>query len=199
MWKKAAWIFLLILICLVGGWYLNEFEDELEDEQPHGTEGRFIQPESCALDSQGRLYEMDADLGYIQVLDAKDRFLFSFGGHRRSIVPGLFYSAEELTVQPEGTVVVLDDKRLQTFDRNGHFLDVVVQREGSPIDHPETISSDAEGNVYVANEDRREIIRFTPDFSEYDLYSVDHEPEGITAGPDGRNWVSVAKAVYVGA
>jgi len=198
MWKKIGTIAAIVGISLVAGWYIHEFEERLDDRQPHGKGGRFLQPESCALDARGRLYELDADLGYIQVLGPDNRFLFSFGGHRDSVVPGLFYSAEELTVQPDGTVVVLDDKRLQTFDRNGHFAGVPVQRADSPIDHPETISSDADGNVYVTNEDRREILRFTPDFSDYDLYSVPHEPEGITAGPDGRIWVTFSKEDYVG-
>ena len=126
-----------------------------------GTEpGQFNMPHSIAVDSRDRIYVADRSNNRVQIFDENGKYL----------------SEWKITVRPSSLhfVVIGDDRKLVTFDRNTHKMlkyeldGRLIYSWGTLGDFPGTlwgvhgIATDQEGNLYVAEVDAGRFQKFRP-------------------------------------
>ena len=123
-------------------------------------------PHDIALDAQGNLYVVGADVENPQILkyDREGNLLTSWGS--RGSGEGQFEFASppggppleggSVTLDETGNVYVSDvyNNRVQKFDSEGNFLGMWTTIRGdAPFNVPGPISADLNGNIYVADFD----------------------------------------------
>ena len=116
-----------------------------------------FRPTSVAVAPDGRVYVADGyGKGYVHVLDADGHWLSTFGGPGKE--PGRFQTPHGIAIdtrQAPPTVLVADreNHRLQRFDLDGHFLNVIEGMLRRPckisLQGEDLVVPDLEGRVTI--------------------------------------------------
>jgi DNA-binding beta-propeller fold protein YncE len=133
--------------------------------------GRFNVPYDIAPDALGNLYVADTHNHRIQEFSPTGKFIRKWG--RRGSAPGEFWDPRGIAIDPFGNVWVADheNKRVQKFTWDGRFLGVFGANGGDgtlgwgpgEFNSPRGLSSDAAGNIYVADDANHRIQKLDND------------------------------------
>jgi tripartite motif-containing protein 71 len=151
------------------------------------TDGRFRLPYGVAVDPLGFIYVADTHNHRIQHFTPDGRFIRKWGGLGTG--DGQLNQPRGLALDPFGNVWVADheNRRVQKFDREGRFLLKVGtgggdgSAGGGPdgFNAPRSLSSDPQGNIYVADDANHRIVKLANDGT----YIRDYGGPWNNAGP----------------
>jgi sugar lactone lactonase YvrE len=137
------------------------------------ADGRFRLPYGLAIDPLGFIYVADTQNHRIQQFTPDGRFIRKWGG--LGVGDGQFNQPRGIALDPFGNVWVADheNRRVQKFDREGRFLLKVGANGGDgtlgsgpgEFNAPRGLSSDAQGNIYVADDANNRIVKLANDGS----------------------------------
>ena len=135
------------------------------------ADGRFQLPYGLAVDPLGFIYVADTHNHRIQQFTPDGRFIRKWGG--QGLGDGQFDQPRGIALDPFGNVWIADheNRRVQKFDREGRFLLKVGAGGGDgppgggPVEFnaPRGLSSDAQGNIYVADDANHRIVKLAND------------------------------------
>jgi uncharacterized protein (TIGR03663 family) len=130
-------------------------------QTPEGCDGRFLEPWSVAAGGADEVLVADTWNGRIQFLDARGRFLHSFGVLGLDQPPPIpvdrLYGPRGVAFDPERRRVIVADtghKRILAFDLEGRLVAQAGEGAATPtrFDEPVGIAVDPrDGSVYVAD------------------------------------------------
>ena len=133
--------------------------------------GRFNVPYDIAPDALGDLYVADTHNDRIQEFSPTGKLIRKWG--RRGSGAGEFWDPRGIAIDPFGNVWVADheNKRVQKFTYDGRFLgkfgahgaDGTLGWGPGEFNSPRGLSSDAEGNIYVADDANHRIQKLNND------------------------------------
>lgn len=171
--------------------------------------GRLNLPYDVAPDALGNLYVADTHNHRIQVFSSTGKLIRSFGS--RGSGDGQFWQPRGVAIDPFGNVWVADHEnhRVEKFTAEGAFLGRFGAGGGDgsygggpgEFNSPRGLSSDAAGNIYVADDANHRIVkldndgRFLAAWGRADLQpgAGDGEfnlPYGTAVDPAGHLWVA---------
>jgi sugar lactone lactonase YvrE len=141
-------------------------------------------PNGVALDALGRVFVTDCDGNHVDKYSSSGALL---GGIRTASGP------VDVAVNASGEVLVaaLYGPQVQKFSSNGSLLATIGSAGDGPGQYqsPHGITVDASGRIYVADGDRRRILRFLADGS-FDMeFATEIGPDDVGVGPDGTIYV----------
>lgn len=122
--------------------------------------GQFREPWGVVVDAEGNVYVADTWNHRIQKFSARGEYLSSWGAlgqfNRGDINgEGLFYGPRALAVGSDGYLYVTDtgNKRVQVFDRDGHFLWEFggAGRDPGELHEPVGLAFNSRGEVVLAD------------------------------------------------
>lgn len=115
--------------------------------------GLISTPNGVAVDSQGKVYAVDAFRNKIKVYAPTGELLLTFGKKGRGI--GELNYPSRIALDQQANIYVLDNEnhRVQVFDNNGNFLRSVGGRGNTNglFERPGDIAIDQEGLLYVSD------------------------------------------------
>jgi DNA-binding beta-propeller fold protein YncE len=133
--------------------------------------GRLNLPYDVQPDALGDLYVADTHNDRIQEFSPTGRLIRSFGSHGSG--DGQFFSPRGLAIDPFGNVWVADhdNHRVQKFTADGRFLgrwganggDGSYGGRWGEFNSPRGLSSDAQGNIYVADDANHRVVKMAND------------------------------------
>jgi DNA-binding beta-propeller fold protein YncE len=133
--------------------------------------GRFRLPYDVAADALGNLYVADTHNHRIQQFTPDGRFIRMWG--TLGTGDGQFNQPRDIAVDAFGNVWAADheNKRVQKFTRDGRFLLKVGANGGDgtsgggpgEFNSPRGVSSDAAGNIFVADDANHRIVKLAND------------------------------------
>lgn len=132
------------------------------------TNGRFNNPQGIDISQNQYVYVADTDNHRIQKFDLEGNFILKWN-LASSLTDSLNYPIDVAVDQLNGNVWVADrgNKRVVKFDANGKFILEVLPVTGCPMDTLRGISTDLEGNAYLADatdsSSNRGVYKITPD------------------------------------
>jgi sugar lactone lactonase YvrE len=171
--------------------------------------GRLNLPYDVAPDALGNVYVADTHNHRIQEFSPTGRLIRMFGS--RGSGDGQFWQPRGIAIDPFGNVWVADheNKRVQKFTADGRFLgrfganggDGTLGGGWGEFNSPRGLSSDAAGNIYVADDANHRIVKISNDgvtlaqWGRADLRpgTGDGEfnlPYGTAVDPAGHLWVA---------
>lgn len=132
--------------------------------------GRMNFPTGIAVDEDGTVYVADFYNNQIQVFDAKGTFLrrfpdpYSRVGRGSSGDGGTGIAVTDVAVA-NGLVYATDRYQVVVFSSDGKFVRQFGRPGTAPghMDHPNGITVDADGNIYVADSNNNRVMAFTAD------------------------------------
>ena len=128
-------------------------------------EGQFVEPVGLAIDAAGRVYVADTDNGRVQIFDANGQFLEAWAPIRRMRRDSRHRPAN-IEVDAAGIVSVTDwnTNQVVRLDADGTVLDTFGRRRrGAGDAGPWGMTSDGQGNLFVADHRGNRIQVFAPD------------------------------------
>jgi DNA-binding beta-propeller fold protein YncE len=133
--------------------------------------GRFNLPYDVEPDAVGNLYVADTHNDRIQEFSPTGRLIRRWG--RRGSGPGEFWQPRGLAVDPAGNLWVADhdNHRVQKFTADGRFLGKFGANDGDgswgggwgEFNSPRGLSSDAQGNIFVADDANHRVVKMAND------------------------------------
>jgi DNA-binding beta-propeller fold protein YncE len=133
--------------------------------------GRLNLPYDVAPDALGNLYVADTHNHRIQEFSPTGRLIRSFGS--RGSGDGQFWQPRGVAIDPFGNVWVADHEnhRVEKFTATGRFLGKFGANGGDgsfgggrgEFNSPRGLSSDAQGNIYVADDANHRIVKLAND------------------------------------
>ncbi|MEA2427996.1 MAG: tripartite motif-containing protein 71 [Thermoleophilaceae bacterium] len=133
--------------------------------------GRLNLPYDVAVDRAGRIYVADTHNDRIQEFSRKGRLIRRWGSH--GTAAGQFDQPRAVALDPFGNVWVADheNKRVQKFTAGGRFLGRFGAHAGDgtagsgegEFNSPRGLSSDAQGDIYVADDANNRIVKLGND------------------------------------
>jgi DNA-binding beta-propeller fold protein YncE len=173
---------------------------------------RLERPSGVAVDNKNRLlYVTDVLKDNVVVYDLDSlKYLRTIGGPPQKTgddAPGTFARPTNVAVGSQGDVLVSDtlNSRIQVFDADGTFLNIIGKPGDGPADlaRPKGIAMDSDGHVWVADADQNRVKVFDRQghlcafFGEYGYFPGQFAlPSGIAI--DKNNRVIVAEQVLNG-
>ena len=128
------------------------------------AEAKFDRPKGLALGPDGRVFVADAGGSLIQILDARGKFLSSFGN--RGSEPGKLKNPEGIAVGADGRVYVDDtgNNRVEVFTVDGILLAVIgsAGKGAGQFKSPTKLAVDPSGYVYVLDSGNGRVEKFDP-------------------------------------
>jgi DNA-binding beta-propeller fold protein YncE len=146
-----------------------------EGDPQHLNLGKFNEPNSVTLDSEGKVYVVDTWNSRIQVLDPKN-------GKVKKVISSAdgFFGPREVVVDKNGFVYVADTgrHRVVVFNPAGERVRVIGSPKGkgsadSEFNEPIGLAIDAFGNLYVADRLNFRIQVFDPSGKLIRKFAVD--------------------------
>ncbi len=163
--------------------YTDSNGDGIPDQQ---CNGQFAYPNGIAVAPDGSVYVTDSNNNRIQKFDSNGNFIAKWGGYCYTdsnwdgipdqLCDGQFNWPAAIAVAPDGAVYVVDNgnSRIEKFDGNGNFVSkwgsycsTDTNWDGLPDQdcngqfyYPYSITTDADGFVYVADSGNQRIQKF---------------------------------------
>ena len=135
--------------------------------------GEFNNPQGICVDSQHNVYVADMVNFRVQKFDYSGVFIRSWGS--RGVGDGQFQHPNEVAYHPSGFLVVSDSNndRVQMFLPSGAFVAAVTPKgcaladqvrclKDPPLDYPDEIAFDSNGNVYIVDPNNHRIQILSP-------------------------------------
>jgi hypothetical protein len=118
--------------------------------------GQFMKPGDAAFDGRGHLFVLDDELCKVQVFDCEGKYVRCFG--KRGSGPGELLKPVIMSLSAQGDILVCDwgNHCVHVFDGDGRFVRVVPSPDDPQqvrLQWPRHVSSTADGNIIVADED----------------------------------------------
>ena len=144
----------------------------------------FAAPYNISIDASDNLYITDLGLDKVLVFSENGTYLREWGGW--GDCDNCFKTPRGIVVKG-GTVFVADAEtsKVKLFTRNGILTnqwDGEIKTSGH-FDGLISHATDELGNIYIADESSRKIIKFTPWGSEIMNWELNRQPTAITIGP----------------
>jgi len=150
-----------ILVANTGGHQLQFLNDDGSANYAFGAKGKntseFQGLQGVAVSQKGYIYVADTRNNRIQIFNEDGIYLDSFGKEsetKDSPEPGMFYNPTTLLFDSQNRLYVLDrnNKRIQIFDDEGHFIHQIGGVESSvQFAEPVDIALDEKDYLYVAD------------------------------------------------
>jgi tripartite motif-containing protein 71 len=181
----------------------------LRHQHRSAAPGRLNLPYDVAPDALGNLYVADTQNHRIQEFSPTGKLLRSFGSLGSG--DGQFWQPRGIAIDPFGNVWVADHEnhRVEKFTADGRFLGRFGANGGDgsygfgpgEFNSPRGLSSDAAGNIYVADDANHRVVKLSNDgltlamWGRADLRpgTADGEfnlPYGTAVDPAGHLWVA---------
>lgn len=156
-------------------------------------DGEFSSPTGIAIDQDGFIYVADTDNHAIQKFDREGKFVARWGGEASS-EEGQFYYPRGLAAGPAGEVYVADsgNNRVQKFDPEGNVMSAWGKfgfawrgADMGKFDVPWGVTTDKDGNIYVADTSNARIQKFKDDGTPLMKWGRDGSFDGAFFFPRG--------------
>jgi sugar lactone lactonase YvrE len=128
--------------------------------------GQFDRPLAAAADASGNVWVVDKNNHRLQKFNAKGEFLTQFG--TPGLAPGQMTLPSAIAIDPQGDIWITEvgaSDRVQEFSPTGTFLRQIKQVsliDGKPVfGEPSGIAVGADGYVYVTDQEKDNIQKFT--------------------------------------
>lgn len=122
---------------------------------------QFRLPTSVAVTKNDLIYVVDSKHNYIKVFSIKGNFIKKFGGtSTKEKEKGYFNLPFGITLDENRNRVCVSDimnDRIQVFNLEGKFIDVLDEAKGYCFNKPKGISFDQEGNLLIADTNNNQI------------------------------------------
>src|SRR4051794_15164214 len=183
---------------IAGGHYVS-FE-AFRHRHRSGAPGRLNLPYDVAPDAIGNLYVADTHNDRIQEFSPTGELIRSWGSHGSG--SGQFDQPRGIALDPFGNLWVADHEnhRVQKFTSDGRFLGRFGANGGDgswglyPGDYnsPRGLSSDADGNIYVADDANNRIVKLSNDG---EVLAVWGRSDNLPGSADGEFHLPYSTAV----
>jgi DNA-binding beta-propeller fold protein YncE len=122
---------------------------------------QFRLPTSLEVTKDGLLYVVDSKHNYIKVISLEGKFIKKFGGtSTKEKEKGSFNHPSGISLDEKRDRVYVSDTmndRIQVFNLEGKFVEVVDEAKGYSFNRPKGISLDSEGNLLIADTNNNQI------------------------------------------
>ena len=130
----------------------------------------FSYPIGIAVDQRGYVYVADSGKSRVKKFSSTGKWVTQWGSWGAR--PGQFRNPADVAVDAQGNVYVVDfgtlidegSYRVQKFSAEGDFISTWGRKGSGPnqFQHPQGITTDSRGNVYVADTGNNRIVEFSP-------------------------------------
>jgi len=122
---------------------------------------QFRLPTSLEATKDGLLYVVDSKHNYIKVISLEGKFIKKFGGtSTKEKEKGSFNHPSGISLDEKRDRVYVSDTmndRIQIFNLEGKFVEVVDEAKGYYFNRPKGISLDSDGNLLIADTNNNQI------------------------------------------
>ena len=119
----------------------------------------FDRPEAITTDANGNVYVADTGNHRVQVFDAGGTFLRKFGSHKEG--DDDVWDPAGIAVNPAGNVIVANHGLIESIVEFGPTGTFIRKLPGRQFHRPSGLTTDAAGNLFVADSDNFEIKKMT--------------------------------------
>ncbi len=152
--------------------------------------GRLVQPTNISVEPDGTKFVADPARGQVVVFDRNDDYAGAFGE------PGSWRPVDAVPFEKRLYVADIQNGLVKVFDRETGQMVKTIGDKGEPsqrIDRPTNLAFDREGNLYVTDIGRFQVVKFDRDGHFQSTFgragdSPGHfaRPKGIAVDHDGR-------------
>ena len=122
--------------------------------------GRLMQPTNISIESDGTKYVADPVRGQIVEFDRNDEYVKAYGR------AGGWRPVDAVPIKDRLYVADIANGLIHVFDKSSGEEVKVIGHEGDSsqrLDRPSNLAVDAEGNLYVTDVGRFQVVKFDPD------------------------------------
>jgi DNA-binding beta-propeller fold protein YncE len=164
------------------------------------------------VDREDNIWAVDEGVNMVIKFNPQGRVVMVLGrrpepgaGAFESILPAAppekyrFGRPTDVTFDPQGNIFVSDgyvNSRVVKFDKNGRFVKAVGSRGNAPsqLNTPHTISSDAQGNIYVGDRGNARVQVFDNDLVLRAIYDNVGNPWALCVSPPPNQFLFVSNS-----
>jgi DNA-binding beta-propeller fold protein YncE len=144
--------------------------------------GKLVQPTNISIEADGTKYVADPARGQVVVFDADDQYVKAYGE------PGDWRPVDAVAFENRLYVADFSNHVVKVFDKAGGELVKTIGDKGETIerlDRPTNLAFDAEGDLYVTDFARFQVVKFDRDGHYKSAFGKSGDGPGHFARPKG--------------